>query len=183
MRLWRVGPFTEASGTADGGPLWFPRPFQGDGRHDNPELYGALYAAADPVAAIVEALAPFRGTGPLTSALLRRAGRSLVLAEIELDDASHVVDLDDPATLVAEHLRPSTVATRLRRITQDQADSLYRSHPDAAALKWWSTFEASWAQLTVFDRAATQLDLGAIVELTVDVPEVIEAATFLGLVG
>jgi hypothetical protein len=93
------------------------------------------------------------------------------------------VDLDDLVILVAEHLRPSTVATRRRRITQDQAGSLYRWHPDAAALKWWSTFEASWAQLTVFDRAATQLDVGAVVELTVDVPEVIEAATFLGLVG
>jgi hypothetical protein len=127
-----------------------PTPFQGDGRHDNPDLYSVLYAAPDPVAAIVEALAPFRGTGPLTSTLLCRAGRPLVLAEIDVDDASHVVDLDDP---------------------------------DAAALKWWSTFEASWAQLTVFDRAATQLDVGAVVELTVDVPEVIEAATFLGLVG
>ena len=51
-----------------------------------------------------------------------------------------------------------------------------------AALKWWSTFEASWAQLTVFDRAATQLDLVTVGELTVGVPEVIEAATFLGLV-
>jgi hypothetical protein len=160
-----------------------PTPFQGDGRHDNPDLYSVLYAAPDPVAAIVEALAPFRGTGPLTSTLLCRAGRPLVLAEIDVDDASHVVDLDDPVILVAEHLRPSTVATRRRRITQDQAGSLYRWHPDAAALKWWSTFEASWAQLTVFDRAATQLDVGAVVELTVDVPEVIEAATFLGLVG
>ena len=182
MRLWRVGPFTEVSGTAEDGPLWFPRPYQGDGRHDNPEHYGVLYAAADPVAAIVEALAPFRGTGRLTSTLLRRAGRSLVLAEIDLDNASLVLDLDDPAILVAEHLRPSTVATRHRRITQDQAGSLYRSHPEAAALKWWSTFEASWAQLTVFDRAATQLDLIAVGELTVGVPEVIEAATFLGLV-
>jgi hypothetical protein len=94
-----------------------------------------------------------------------------------------VVDLDVPATLVAEHLRPATVATRLRRITQHQAGSLYRSRPDAAALKWWSTFEASWAQLTVFDRAAMHLDVGTVVELTVDGPQVIEAATFLGLVG
>lgn len=168
---------------ADGGPLWFPRPYQGDGRHDNPELYGVLYAAADPVSAIVEALAPFRGTGRLTSNLLRRAGRSLVLAEIDLDDASQVVDLDDPAILVAEHLRPSNVATRHRQITQDQAGWLYRSHPEAAALKWWSTFEASWAQLTVFDRAAEELDLNSVDELTIEVPEVIEAATFLGIVG
>ena len=168
---------------AEGGPLWFPRPWQGDGRHDNPDLYAVLYATADPVAAIVETLAPFRGTGPLTSALLRRAGRPLVLAAINLDDPSHVVDLDDPATLVAERLRPSAIATRHRQITQAQASSLYRSHPDAAALKWWSTFEASWAQVTVFDRAAAQLDLAAVIALTVELPEVLEAATILGLVG
>jgi hypothetical protein len=168
---------------AEGGPLWFPRPSQGDGRHDNPDLYGVLYATADPVAAIVETLAPFRGTGPLTSTLLRRAGRPLVLAAIDLDGTSRVLDLDDPATLVADRLRPSAVATRDRRITQAQAGTLHRTHPDAAALKWWSTFEASWAQLTVFDRAAAQLDLADVIPLTVELPEVLDAASFLGLVG
>jgi len=35
------------------GPLWFPHPFQGDGRYDNPDRYGCLYLADRPVAALV----------------------------------------------------------------------------------------------------------------------------------
>ena len=46
---------------AEGGALWFPRRYQGDGRHDNPDVYGCLYVATEPVAAIVEQLARFRG--------------------------------------------------------------------------------------------------------------------------
>jgi hypothetical protein len=177
-----VGPFAGASATEEGGPLWFPRPFQGDGRHDNPATYGVLYASEDPVAAIVEALAPFRGTGPLAPALLHRAGRPLRLAEISLGDASVVLDLDDPAVLVAEQLRPSAVATRQRPVTQIQAASLFLANPEIAGLKWWSTLEASWAQFSLFDRATDELELGAVIQLTVDLPEVNEAAAFLGLV-
>lgn len=43
------------------GPLWFPRGFQGEGRHDNPDLYGCLYLADREVSCVVEQLAPFRG--------------------------------------------------------------------------------------------------------------------------
>ena len=35
------------------GPLWVPRAFQGDGRHDNPDLYGCLYLADREIAAVV----------------------------------------------------------------------------------------------------------------------------------
>jgi hypothetical protein len=38
---------------------------QGAGRHDNPELYGCLYASEESVSAVAEQLAPFRGTGSL----------------------------------------------------------------------------------------------------------------------
>jgi hypothetical protein len=44
-----------------GGALWFARAFQGDGRHDNPERYGCLYAAEETVSAVAEQLARFRG--------------------------------------------------------------------------------------------------------------------------
>ena len=42
-------------------PCGFRRPFQGDGRHDNPHVYGCLYLAESAVSSIVEQLAPFRG--------------------------------------------------------------------------------------------------------------------------
>lgn len=135
LRLWRVGPFTQASATAESGQLWIPLSFQGDGRHDNPGLNEPFDAAVDRVAPIVEALTPFRGSGLLTSARLRCADRPLVLVEIGRNHATHVVDLDDPAMLFVKNLRPSTLTTRLRRIVDAQASRPYRWHADAVALK------------------------------------------------
>jgi len=109
---------------ATDGPLWFPRTYQGDGRHDNPDSYGCLYLTDRPVSYIAEQLAAFRGQ-QLIASLLRRRGLPLALADIELDDNAILIDLDDPATLSAERLRPSRVATRARSVTQPQALALY----------------------------------------------------------
>jgi hypothetical protein len=122
--------------------LWFPRQLQGEGRHDNPDLYGCLYAAAEAVGAIAETLAPFRGSGRLDPSMLRRAGRPLYLGRLVLADGASVLDLDDPEVLVREGLRPSLVATRYRSTTQGQAANLHESHPEAVALRWWSTIES-----------------------------------------
>jgi hypothetical protein len=162
------------------GPLWAPRTFQGEGRHDNPDLYGCLYLADQETSAVVEQLARFR-TQRLQAALLRRRGLPLALAALELGDAMEIVDLDDPRVLVRERLRPSAVATRRRGVTQSQARTLHGAHPGAAALRWWSTFEASWANYTVFDRALPSLSVVAVRELTVEDDSVAAAADFLGL--
>ena len=162
------------------GPLWFPQMYQGEGRHDNPDEYGCLYLADRAVSCVVEQLAAFRGQR-LSSSILRRRGLPLALAAIELDDKASLVDLDDPATLGRERLRPSAVATRDRRVTQPQALGLYRRHPSAAGLRWWSSWEALWANVTIFDRAARLLRVGAIDELTLDHPVVVEAADVFGL--
>ena len=77
------------------GPLWFPRIYQGEGRHDNPDRYGCLYLSHSPLSTVVEQLARFRGQRLLPS-LLRRRGLPLALAELELDDDAELVDLDDP---------------------------------------------------------------------------------------
>jgi hypothetical protein len=162
------------------GPLWFPRPFQGEGRHDNPDLYGCLYLADREVSCVVEQLARFR-TQRLQPALLRRRGLPLALATVELDDAAAVIDLDDPRTLRRERLRPSLVATRHREVTQPQARTLHEAHPQAAALRWWSTFESTWGNLTVFDRARRSLRAPDVRPLSVDDAAVVEAADVLGL--
>jgi hypothetical protein len=162
------------------GALWFPRPFQGDGRHDNPDAYGCLYLADREVSCVVEQLARFR-TQRLQPALLRRRGLPLALAAIELDDAADVLDLDEPRTLTRERLRPSTVATRRREMTQPQALALHEAHPEAAALRWWSTFEALWSNCTVFDRARPSLELREVRELQLEDVAVREAAEHLGL--
>jgi hypothetical protein len=160
--------------------LWFPRVFQGEGRHDNPALYGCLYVADRPLSCVVEQLARFRGQ-KLSPGLLRRRDLPLALAELELRDDAQLLDLDDPAVLRRERLRPSQVATRRREVTQPQAAALHEGHPAAAGLHWWSTWEASWANVTLFDRAAPALRVRDVRDLEVDDPAVREAADFFGL--
>jgi hypothetical protein len=162
------------------GPLWFPRVFQGEGRHDNPDLYGCLYLADRAVSCLVEQLARFR-TQRLAPPLLRRRGLPLAVAQLELAEGAELVDLDDPAVLVREHLRPSEVATRRRQITQPAARLLYERHAAAAGLSWWSSHEALWRNVTLFDRAAGQLRVQSLRALAVDDPAVVDAAQFLGL--
>jgi hypothetical protein len=180
--LWRVLPWdSSARPTAPGGALWFPRPFQGTARHDNPARYGCLYVTEEAVSAIAEALAPFRGTGELQRDMLTRMGRPLAVAEIRLDDGAVLVDLDDPGVLAAEGLRPSQVATAHRAATQAGAVRLFDAHPGAAGLRWWSTLEASWINVTLFDRAAAGLRVRDVRALEPGDDDVRAAAGFLGL--
>ena len=162
------------------GPLWFPRAFQAEGRHDNQDLYGCLYLSDRPLATLVEQLARFRGQR-LLPGLLKRRGLPLALAELELDDSITLIDLDDPSVLRRERLRPSLVATRSRNTTQPQARLLYERHPDAAGLRWWSTYESLWMNVTLFDRAAALLGVRSVRLLAIDDGSVVEAADFFGL--
>ena len=182
MILWRVLPHDpQAAPREPGGALCFPRALQGTGRHDNRDRYGCLYLATDPVSAIAETLAPFRGSGPLVDAMLTRSGRPLALAELALDDAVALVDLDDPAVLSAHALRPSQVATRVRAATQAQALRLHEEHPDAAGLRWWSTLESSWINVTLFGRAGKRLQVEQVERLRAQHEPVRRAAMLLGL--
>jgi hypothetical protein len=180
---WKEGPSTrsgQAGADAPDGPLWFPRVFQGDGRHDNPDAFGCLYLSDRAVSCVVEQLAAFRGQR-LIASMLRRRGLPLALARIELDDDRELIDLDDPSVLRRERLRPSLVATRQRAITQSQAHALYLRHPKAAGIRWWSTWESTWANVTVFDRAARALTVVDVTELALDHAEVLAAADVFGL--
>ncbi len=181
MILYRCFAWNERA-RRDGmdGPLWFPRPYQGEGRHDNSELYGCLYLSDRAVSCVAEQLARFRGQR-LTAPLLRRRELPLALAELELAEAAELVDLDEPVVLRRERLRPSLVATRRRALTQPQARVLYESHPAAAGIRWWSSYESLWANVTLFDRAAAQLRLREVRVLALDDPAVVEAADFFAL--
>jgi hypothetical protein len=165
-----------------GGARWIPRAHQGAGRHDGPDEFGCLYTSEIAVSPVAEVLAPFRGTGPVTPDLLLRFGLPIALATLELDDAAFVLDLDDPATLVAHGLRPSQVASGDRGRTQAIARSLYELGGAPDALRWWSTLEAAWINVTIFDRAADRLTVADVRDLTVDDPVVGQAAQHLGLV-
>jgi RES domain len=179
--LYRCLAWNERAGPdSPDGALWFPRPYQGEGRHDNPSVYGCLYLSEQPLSCIVEQLARFRGQR-LTAALLHRRGLSLALAELVLPDTTELVDLDEPAVLRRERLRPSRVATRERDVTQPQALALHERHRDAVGLRWWSTFESLWTNVTLFDRAAPRLRLGAVKLLDLAAEEIVAAAGVLGL--
>jgi hypothetical protein len=179
--LFRCFPWDGGVGPeVRGGPVWFPRMLQGAGRHDNPLLYGCLYVSEEPVSPVVEQLARLRGSGLAKADLVRR-GLPLALAAVELGDGAVLVDLDEPRVLADEGLRPSFVATGERARTQADAAALFGRSPEASGLRWWSTFESQWPNVTLFDRAAGSLDGGDVraLELGDDVVE--EAARFLGL--
>lgn len=181
MILYRCLAWNErAAPDAPDGALWVPRPYQGEGRHDNPDVYGCLYLSEAPLSCVVEQLARFRGQR-LVPGLLRRRGLPLALAELELRDGTELVDLDEPSVLRRERLRPSSVATRERDVTQPQARALYDAHRRAAGLRWWSTFESLWGNVTLFDRTASALKLASVRKLELVDEEIRSAADFLGL--
>jgi hypothetical protein len=161
-------------------PLRVPRDRQGSGRHDNPDRYTALYLAREPVAAVAEAIQAFRGQELVAGALVRPDGARRSLAA--LDDAAlpPLVDLDDPAVLVARALRPSAVATGVRRTTQAIAAAIFDGGD--AGLSWWSTLEAAWTNVTIFgERLTGPLPLIEATPLTLDQPTLVEAAERLGV--
>ncbi|MBI4729875.1 MAG: RES family NAD+ phosphorylase [Acidobacteria bacterium] len=180
--LYRVFPFRRgAAPTDEGGALHVPRTRQGSGRHDNPDLYGALYVARAPVSAVAERIQAFRGQ-PLADADLRRAdGTHLALASIDDAGLGLIVDLDDPQVLLERSLRPSGVATLDRGVTQTMARALFAE--GVAGFEWWSVLEASWGNLTLFaERSVGVLGLPAGPEpLTLGHPALRAAAQALGI--
>ena len=181
MILFRCFAWDARAGERDtDGALWFPRVYQGEGRHDNPDRFGCLYLSTHELSPVVEQFARFRGQR-LASTLLGRRGLPLAVAELDLDAAANLIDLDDPTTLRRERLKPSLVATRHRSVTQPQARALHERHGHSAGLRWWSTYEASWANVTLFDRAAAQLRVRSVRALSLQDPIVVEAADFFGL--
>jgi RES domain len=180
--LWRLLPWQQdVQPTSPGGALWFPRELQGAGRHDNPERYGCLYVSESPVSTVCEALAPFRGAETLTPGMLVRAGVPLALAQLALAESSSLIDLDDPNVLNDVELRPSEVATGHRVGTKAYAARLYHEQPTSAGLRWWSTIEASFLNITLFDRCLPSLRVIDVTSLPVLHPTVRVAADLLGL--
>jgi hypothetical protein len=179
--LYRCHPLDpRARPTDEGGSLHVPRPLQGGGRHDNPDRYGALYTSRSPASVIAEVLRYLR-RHTVTEIDLSSDGRPLVLAALDESRLDDLVDLDDPRTLVVRDLRPSRVATGNRRPTRHMALALYDE--GIVGFEWWSTIEASWINVTLFeDRAVERLSVVSDPEpLTLDHPAVREAAEAVGV--
>ena len=110
--------------------------------------------------------------------ILRRRGLPLALATVELDDRTNLADLDDPRLLATRRLRPSRIATRERGVTQPQALAFYRRR--ANGLRWWSTFESLWTNVTLFDRVGPRLRVADVAQLSTE-GTLREAAELLGI--
>jgi hypothetical protein len=180
--LYRVFPHLPGrESLEEGGPLFVPRERQGTGRHDNPDHYGALYVSRSAESAVAERIQSFRGQSLSDGDMTRRDGARYAL--IALNDAglTDVVDLDDPSELVRRDLRPSGVATRKRQATQGMARSLYEE--GGPGFSWWSTLEATWANVTLFaERAVPALSVeGDSEPLSIQHPAVRTAAGLLGI--
>jgi hypothetical protein len=156
-------------------PLWFPRDFQGDGRHDNPDVYGCLYLTDREVSGVVEQLARFRSQRLIEPMLIRAACRSRCGSSFGRHGARRP---RRPAELRRRRLRRAGRDARPR----DHAAAGARRHRDtgAAGIRWWSIHESLWAT-TLFDRSVPALSVAEIRPLELGDPAVAEAAEFLGL--
>jgi hypothetical protein len=112
---------------------------------------------------------------------LRRRRLPLAVAALELDERAELVDLDEPAVLRRNRLRPSLVATCSRDVTQPQARTLHERHSGASGLRWWSRYESLWMNVTLFERAAPMLSVRSVQALGLEDPAVVGAAEFFGL--
>lgn len=180
--LFRVFPLLAGARLRQpGGALYVARERQGTGRHDNPDRYGALYASGTPESAVAERIQGFRGQTLTDADLHRPDGLAYALASIDDAGLGAVVDLDDPAELVARSLRPSAVATRRRLVTQEIARALFDEGVDG--FRWWSALEASWPNATLFaERSARRLKLEGRAEvLSTAHPALRTAADALGI--
>lgn len=179
--LYRFFPFDpEADPKEDGGALFVPRSLQGAGRHDAPDAYGALYLSRDRPSVVAEYLQRFQRQSVERGDLEWAPGRPYGIAA--MDDAGlDLLDLDEPRNLVARALRPSRVATRVRKVTRQWARVLYDE--GVPGFEWWSTIEASWINATLFaDRTVGSLAVvGEPEALHVDHPAVREAAAVVGV--
>ena len=157
-----------------------PRLDQGRGRHDNPDVFGAMYFSRELVSPVAEYLKDLLGHR-LDPSYLRSEGFPRAVATVNERDVPGIVDLDDPANLEARSLRPSVVATRDRRKTQSVATRVWEE--GAPGFEWWSTIEASWINITLFaERTVDRLVVeGEPEPLTTDHPAVIQAARVVGL--
>lgn len=166
-------------GAARPDPFAVPRDRQGAGRHDNPDHYTAVYLARQPIAAVAESIAAFRNV-LLTPDALRRGPVFRSLATIDDSGFPEIVDLDDPAVLIARGLRPSRIATGIRTVTQQIALDVWEG--GSAGISWWSTLEATWTNVTLFrERLSTANVVVDATALEIDSQVVVEAADHLGV--
>ena len=136
-----------------------------------------LYCADSPAGAVAEALGNYARWTSGVLAPPPAAPRGSVLALVALEGEPQVLDLDDPVVLVREKLRPSTVVSRDRALTQAWAARIH-GRGRHAGVRWWSYRDPRWAAFGIWERSG--LSLAEKPEpLTIGHPALLEAASVL----
>lgn len=148
LALHRVFPWDQrAPAGAPFSPSFVPAQ-QGSGRFDLADG-PVLYLGESAEHAVGEMLQGFRGR-PFHAGALRRFGHPLALVRVDVPDdlAAGIVDLDDPARLLALGLHPSDVVSddgsRTRAIAAQLSDA------GATGLRWWSKLSGDWHGVVLF---------------------------------
>jgi RES domain len=178
----RVFPWNPKSPVSEpGGAFFIPRSKQGQGRHDLPDLDGVLYCSRHPVSAIAEFIQGFRGQRITAIHLERPDGLTVALVHFTLSVSRNLINLDDPDTLAKLKIPPSKIWTSDRRVTRDIARRLYLT--GAKGLLWPSALESSWINASLFESRTSRFlsVVGKIRPLTLDLPDLLEAANILGV--
>lgn len=137
----------DARGPRDNGHPLFVWPRQGAGRLDDPAgEYRVLYLAATAEAAVAETLGRYPRWTPQVLAGPPAAPAGSTLALARYDGTPQVLDLDDARRLVTWRLRPSSVVTRDRAVTQAWARRIHLAG-EWDGVSWWSAYDATWTVL------------------------------------
>jgi len=185
MLLYRVFPWdaTAAPGTSGSATFLF-RP-QGAGRWDNDHLYGAWYLAGSPAGAVGETFGNIARWSPAMF-LHPPTGFPRALATFSVPDGLSLVDLDDPATLLAWSMRPTQVVTRNPSSTQGRARDIFEARradgsPAWQGIRWWSFWRPTWTNTVLFEAPGRSVDLTLqdVTPLSMASPAVLDAAASL----
>jgi hypothetical protein len=149
---------------------------QGAGRIDNPEHYRALYASDSAAGAVAEAFGNHATWTPhLLAGRPDLAGSVRALAALDAGETD-VLDLDDARQLVRRQLRPSSVVTRERAVTQEWALRAFEEKR-WSGVRWWSYYDSRWGAFGLWNfKDVRVLD---VIPLTPEHPALLEAAAIL----
>lgn len=182
MDLWRVCVWqpgqTDPSRNGHPAYVW---PRQGHGRVDDPRgEYLVLYLGDSAAGAVAEYLGNYARWTPavLEPPPAAPPESRLGLARFRFTDDA--LDLDDPEILSEWALRPSSVVTRDRDVTQRWARAIYDTG-EHAGVSWWSYRDPRWASLGLWDRTGLEVS-DEVDELTLDHPAVLEASEVISRV-
>lgn len=173
LRLYRVFPWRPQAGPNEEGHALYTRPSRRS-RIDNPDRYSVLYTSDHPAGAIAEMFAHLWVWSDDMFAVPAMPGARRALVEFEA--APTLTDLDRPRVLLEQGLRPSTVASSDREVTQQWARRIHEAG-SSDGIRWWSVKDARWATIGLW--APVKVDVTSIVPLDADHPAVREAARVL----